>query len=205
MDRIDDIMGKWHRHRELEVYLTTFDGAQHLRLHGWLKRNDVLIKAENIQDIDDMFGTFMVYITENQLDKLKEQNTESSLFMDLEVMSSESERWNIFQKIKKDNLKNDIEKIQNFMFSFQIRDKEDIEKFLTQANETSLALFKKNDEFVDDYVETPEMSKKEKLKDLDLMIEAFVEEERYEDCALLVKIKEKVIKYHAKSPANKSL
>ena len=33
------------------------------------------------------------------------------------------------------------------------------------------------------------MSKKEKLKDLDLMIEAFVEEERYEDCALLVKIK----------------
>jgi valyl-tRNA synthetase len=205
MDRIDDIMGKWNRHRELEVYLTTFDGAQHLRLHGWLKRNDVLIKAENIQDIDDMFGTFMVYITENQLDKLKEQNTESSLFMDLEVMSSESERWNIFQKIKKDNLKNDIEKIQNFMFSFQIRDKEDIEKFLTQANETSLALFKKNDEFVDDYVETPEMSKKEKLKDLDLMIEAFVEEERYEDCALLVKIKEKVIKYHAKSPANKSL
>jgi len=205
MDRIDDIMGKWNRHRELEVYLTTFDGAQHLRLHGWLKRNDVLIKAENIQDIDDMFGTFMVYITENQLDKLKENNTESSLFMDLEVMSSESERWNIFQKIKKDNLKSDIEKIQNFMFSFQIRDKEDIEKFLTQANETSLALFKKNDEFVDDYVETPEMSKKEKLKDLDLMIEAFVEEERYEDCALLVKIKEKVIKHYAKSPANKSL
>ena len=198
MDRIDDIMGKWNRHRELEVYLTTFDGAQHLRLHGWLKRNDVLIKAENIQDIDDMFGTFMVYITENQLDKLKEQNTESSLFMDLEVMSSESERWNIFQKIKKDNLKNDIEKIQNFMFSFQIRDKEDIEKFLTQANETSLALFKKNDEFVDDYVETPEMSKKEKLKDLDLMIEAFVEEERYEDCALLVKIKNKVIKHYKK-------
>ena len=84
MDRINDIMGKWHRHRELEVYLTTFDGAQHLRLHGWLKRNDVLIKAENIQDIEDMFGTFMVYITENQLEKLKENNTESSLFLDLE-------------------------------------------------------------------------------------------------------------------------
>ena len=30
------------------------------------------------------------------------------------------------------------------------------------------------------------------------MIEAFVEEERYEDCALLVKIKNKVIKYYAK-------
>jgi len=205
MDRIDDIMGKWNRHRELEVFLTTFDGTQHLRLHGWLKRNDVLIKAENIQDVDDMFGTFMVFITENQLDKLKENNTESSLFMDLEIMSSESERWNIFQKIKKDNLKDDIEKIQNFMFSFQIRDKEDIEKFLIQANETSLALFKKNDEFVDDYVESPEMSKKDKLKDLDLMIEAFVEEERYEDCALLVKIKEKVIKYYGKSLTKKQL
>ena len=48
MDRIDDIMGKFHRHREVEVYLTTFDGEQHLRLHGWLKRNDVLIKTENI-------------------------------------------------------------------------------------------------------------------------------------------------------------
>ena len=204
MDRIDDIMGKWHRHRELEVYLTTFDGAQHLRLHGWLKRNDTLIKAENIADNDDYFGTFMVYITENQLNKLKENNTESSLFMDLEVMSSESERWNIFQKIKKDHIKSDIEKIQDFMFSFQIRDKDDIQKFLTQANETSLALFKKNDDFIDDYVKTKEMSKKEKLQDLELMIEAFVEEERYEDCALLVKIKEKVIKYE-KSLTNRKL
>ena len=202
MDRIDDIMGKWHRHREMEVYLTTFDGAQHLRLHGWLKRNDTLIKSENIIDKDDHFGTFMVFITENQLNKLKENNTESSLFMDLEVMSSESDRWNIFQGLNKDNdslkdsFENDLEKIQDFMFSFQIRDKEDIEKFLTQANETSLALFKKNDEFIDDYVETPEMSKKDKLKDLDIMIESFVEEERYEDCALLVKIKEKVIKHY---------
>ena len=169
MDRIDDIMGKWNRHREIEAFITTFDGTQHLRLHGWLKRNDVLIKTENIQDVDDMFGTFMVFITENQLDKLKENNTESSLFMDLEIMSSESERWNIFQKIKKDNLKDDIEKIQNFMFSFQIRDKEDIEKFLTQANETSLALFKKNDDFIDDYVETTEMTKKDKLKDLEII------------------------------------
>ena len=196
-------MGKWHRHRELEVYLTTFDGAQHLRLHGWLKRNDVLIKAENIQDIEDMFGTFMVYITENQLEKLKENNTESSLFLDLEVMSSESERWNIFQKMKKDHIRDDIEKIKNFMFSFQIRDKEDIQKFLIQANETSLALFKKNDDFVDDYVKTPEMSKKDKLKDLDLMIEAFVEEERYEDCALLVKIKDKIKKHYKKQKLKK--
>ena len=84
------------------------------------------------------------------------------------------------------------------MFSFQIRDKADIQKFLTQANETSLALFKQNKDFIDDYVETDEMSKKDKLKDLDIMIEAFVEEERYEDCALLVKIKDKIKKYYKK-------
>jgi len=198
MDRIDDIMGKFNRHREMEVFLTTFDGSQHLRLHGWLKRNDVLIKSENIVKEDEYFGVFTVYITENQLDKLKENNTESSLFMHLEVMSTESERWNIFKELKKDSFKSDLEKIQNLMFSFQIKDKGDIEKFLKQANETSLALFKKNNDFIDDYVETTEMSAKDKVKDLDLMIEAFVEEERYEDCALLVKIKEKVIKHYKK-------
>ena len=203
MDRIDDIMGKWNRHREMEVFLTTFDGAQHLRLHGWLKRNDCLIKSENIVDQDDYFGVFTVYVTENQLNKLKENNTESSLFMELEIMSTESERWDLFQGLNKDRFKKDLEKIQNFMFSFQIKDKGDIEKFLTQANETSLALFKKNKDFIDDYIETPEMSKKDKLKDLDIMIEAFVEEERYEDCALLVKIKNKVIKYYKKQKLKK--
>ena len=197
MDRIDDIMGKWNRHRELEVFLTTFDGSQHLRLHGWLKRNDVLIKSENIVDQDDYFGVFTVYITENQLNKLKENNTESSLFMDLEVMSTESERWNIFQGIKdKENKDNLFEKIQDFMFSFQIKDKDDIQKFLTQANNTSIALFKKSKEFIKDYIETEEMTYSDKVKDLDLMIEAFIEEERYEDCAILVKIKKKMKKYY---------
>ena len=187
-------MNKRNRHRELEVYLTTFDGAQHLRLHGWLKRNDVLIKSENIVDQDDYFGVFTVYVTENQLDKLKENNTESSLFMELEVMSTESERCNVWKGMKdKDKL---FENIQNFMFSFQIRDKKDIEKFLKEANETSLALFKKNKDFITDYVETPEMSAKDKVRDLNLMIESFVEEERYEDCALLVKIKDKIKKHY---------
>ena len=205
MDRIDDIMGKFHRHREVEVYLTTFDGEQHLRLHGWLKRNDVLIKSENIVDKDDYFGVFTIFITENQLNKLKENNTESSLFMDLEIMSTESERWNIFQELNKDKFEEDLEKIQDFMFNFQIKDKKDIQKFLTQANETSLALFKQNKDFVDDYVKTPSMSKKDKLKDIELMIEAFVDEERYEDCALLVKIKNKVIKHYKKTIKIKKL
>ena len=203
MDRIDDIMGRWNRHRELEVFLTTYDGTQHLRLHGWLKRNDVIIKSENIVDQDDYFGVFTVYITENQLNKLKENNTESALFMELEVMSTESERWNVWKGMQdKEKL---FESIQNFMFSFQIRDKKDIEKFLVEANETSLALFKKNKAFIKDYIETKEMSKKDKLKDLELMIEAFVEEERYEDCAFLVKIKEKVIKHYEKPITKKKL
>ena len=197
MDRIDDIMGKWNRHRELEVVLTTFDGEQHLRLHGWLKRNDILVKSENIIDIDDYFGVFTIFVNETMLDKLKEENKEKGLFIDLEVMSTESERWNIFQN-KTKNKDNLFESIQNFMFSFQIRDKKDIENFLKEANETSLALFKKNDDFIDDYVKTDEMSAKDKLKDLDLMIEAFVEEERYEDCALLVKIKDKVKEHYRK-------
>jgi valyl-tRNA synthetase len=201
MDRIDDIMGKWHRHREMEVFLTTFDGAQHLRLHGWLKRNDTLIKHENIDDNSERFGTFMVYITENQLNKLKENNTDNNLFMELEVMSTESERWDLYKGLKnKDAI---MESIQDFMFSFQIRNKEDIDKFLIQANETSLALFKKDKAFIKDYVETPEMSGKEKMKDIELMIENFIEQERYEDCALLVKIKEKIIKHYTNKKSKK--
>ena len=97
--------------------------------------------------------------------------------------------------------------LKNFMFSFQIKDKKNIQKFLIQANETSLALFKKNKDFIDDYVETDEMSEKDKLKDLEIMIDTFVEEERYEDCALLVKIKEKVIKHyvHKNTPVRKNI
>ena len=194
----------WNKHRELEVFLTTYDGEQHLRLHGWLKRNDVIIKSENIAKQDDYFGVFTVYVTENQLNKLKDQNRERSLFMDLEVMSTESERWNLFKGFNKDKETNIADIMKDFIFSFQIRDKKDIEKFLKEANETSLALFKKNDDFIDDYVETDEMSAKEKVRDLDLMIEAFVEEERYEDCALLVKIKNKIIKHYKQQKIKKN-
>ena len=199
MDRIDDIMGKGNRHRELEIYLTTYDGAQHLRLHGWLKQNKTLIESEHIVDQDDYFGMFTVYITENQLNKLKENNTESSLFMELEVMSTESERWSIKNTfLNEEKFKKDIEKIQDFMIDFQVRDKKDIQNFLTQANETSLSLFKQSKEFIDDYIKTTSMSKKDKLKDIELMIEYFVEDERYEDCALLVGIKEDIMEYYDK-------
>jgi len=189
-------MAKYERHREFEVYLTTYDGTQHLRLHGWLKRNDVLIKAETIQNESDSFGTFIVYINNILLEKIKIENMERGLYCDIEVMNSESDRWNIYQGLKnKDSL---FDKIQDFMFSFQIKDREDIDKFLKQANNTSIALFKKDKDFIDDYIKTDEMSYSDKVKDLDLMIEAFIEEERYEDCAILVNIKEKMKKHYLK-------
>ena len=55
-------MKNYKRHREFEVHLVTYDGEQHLRLHGWLKRNDVIVKMESIHKKDDSFGTFTIYI-----------------------------------------------------------------------------------------------------------------------------------------------
>ena len=192
-------MGKYERHREFEVHLLTYDGSQHLRLHGWLKRNDVLIKSETIHNSDDSFGRFMIFINDIMLEKLKEQNLERGLFVDIDVMNTENERWNIVKKLnEEEERENLLDKIQDFMFSFQIRDKDDIEKFLDQANETSLKLFKQSKSFIRDYVETKELTYEDKIKDLNLMIEAFIEEERYEDCALLVKVKKQINKHYKK-------
>lgn len=193
-------MARYERHREFEVHLLTYDGSQHLRLHGWLKRNDVLIKSETIHNSDDSFGRFMIFINDIMLEKLKEENLERGLFLDIDVMNTENERWNIIKKLdEEEERENLLDKIQDFMFSFQIKDKDDIEKFLSQANETSLKLFKQNESFVDDYVTTKELTYEDKIKDIDLMIEAFVEQERYEDCALLVKVKNKVTEFYDKS------
>ena len=76
--------------------------------------------------------------------------------------------------------------------------REEIQEFLTHANEVSLSLFKESEEFINDYVKTTEMTKKDKLKDIEIMIEHFVDEERYEDCSLLVGIKEDVMEYYDK-------
>jgi len=202
-------MAKYERHREFEVHLLSYDGAQHLRLHGWLKRNDVLIKSETIHKSDDSFGRFMIYINDIMLEKLKLENMERGLFCDIDVMNGESERWGLIRNIEKESKESErenlIDKIQDFMFSFQIRDKEDIENFLKQANETSLTLFKQDKSFIKDYIETNELTYKDKIKDIDLMIEAFVEEERYEDCALLVGIKEDIKEFYENPSTRKQL
>ena len=192
-------MGKYERHREFEVHILTYDGTQHLRLHGWLKRNDVIIKSETIHNNDESFGRFMIFINNIMLEKLKEENLERGLFLDIDVMNGESERWGLIKNIEKENEReNLLDKIQDFMFSFQIRDKDDIEKFLKKANETSLKLFKQSKSFIKDYVKTRELTYEDKIKDIDLMIETFVEEERYEDCALLVKVKQQINKHYKK-------
>ena len=199
-------MAKYERHKEFEVHLLTYDGTQHLRLHGWLKRNDVIIKSETIHNNDESFGRFMVFINNIMLEKLKEENLERGLFVDIDVMNTENERWNMIKGLnKEDERENLLDKIQDFMFSFQIRDKDDIEKFLNQANETSLKLFKQNESFVEDYVTTKELTYEDKIKDIDLMIEAFIEQERYEDCALLVEIKNKIKKFYETSKTKRQL
>jgi hypothetical protein len=212
---------------ELEVYLTTYDGAQHLRLHGWLKRNSILIKSETIAKAKDHFGMFMIYVNDEMLDKLKSANLEQGMYCDMDVMGNESSRLDLFKKsndIKFDwgKLEDDLDEdgnfpldedgyfdpsrlenidkfsnsIKSFMFSLDLQSPESMESFIKSANETSLKLFKREDEFVEEYIKTPAMSSKEKIKDIEIMIEYFIENgERYEDCAILHKIKERIINY----------
>jgi len=193
--------------REFEITLTTYDGAQHLRLHGWLKRNQALIKAESIlgKDSETMFGSFTAYMDNEILEKLKEDNLQNGLYCDIEVLNiprkdnwdtdvdyDHSGTWtgdNSFFKFDKSSQENFFEKIQNFMINF---DKDQIKEFVVEANNKSIDLFKSDPSFIKEYVETKDMSRNEKIKDLNIMIEAFEKEERYEDCALLVKIKEKI-------------
>ena len=197
-------MSNYKRHREFEVHLTTYDGAQHLRLNGWLKRNDVIVKSEGIQKTKKslFFGSFIIYINDIMLEKLKEENLDKGLYCDIEVMNGEKERWETYKTYESENL---FEKIQDFMFAFQVKDKKDIEKFLNDANNTSIALFKSSKSFVKDYIETKEMSYTDKIKDMDLMIESFEKEECYEDCAFLVKIKNKIETHYINKLKKESL
>ena len=135
-------MKDYERHREFEVHLVTYDGEQHLRLHGWLKRNDVIVKAESINKKEDSFGTFTVYINNVMLDNLKSDNLERGLYCDIDVMNGENERWGLLRSIEhSQQQENLLDKIQNFMFSFQIKSKEDIYYGIENFYETFLRLF----------------------------------------------------------------
>ena len=185
-----DMSGEWNKQHQLEIILKTFDGAQHLRLHGWLKRNDTLIKMEQFASKgEDYFGSFIVLLESSVLDHLKEENLEKGLFVHMDVISNEENTYKL-----SDNMMKLDEGIKNFLFDIagQISSPEDISKFVGRANETTLKLFRQSESYIIEYIETNDMSYDNKMKDLDILIQYFEEQERYEDCALLVEVKDKV-------------
>ena len=182
---------------ELEVHIITIDGAQHLRLNGYLKRNSIIIKSETIADDkkEGIFGRFMIYPTSRQLERLKKENRKNDLYSELETMTNEAGRWDLYKKdTKMFNIEKLDEGIKNFLFNVSLQSSTDITNWVEKANKVSMDLFRSSKSYQDEYVETNEMTSKDKMKDLDLMIEYFEERERYEDCALLMKIKQRIAK-----------
>ena len=182
---------------ELEVHIITVDGAQHLRLNGYLKSNSVLIKSETIADDkkEGIFGRFMIYPTYKQLEALKKENRKNDLYTELETMTNEDGRWDLY---KKDTAMFNIQKldegIKNFLFDISLQTPKDINNWVEKANKVSMDLFRESKSYQDEYVETNEMAYKEKIKDIDMMINYFEEREKYEDCAILMKIKQRIEK-----------
>ena len=182
---------------ELEVHIITIDGAQHLRLNGYLKRNSVLIKSETIADDkkEGIFGRVMIYHTYKQLEALKKENRKNDLYTELETMTNEDGRWDLY---KKDTAMFNIQKldegIKNFLFDISLQTPKDINNWVEKANKVSMDLFRESKSYQDEYVETNEMAYKEKIKDIDMMINYFEEREKYEDCAILMKIKQRIEK-----------
>jgi hypothetical protein len=200
MDNYDD--GQWFNDydmaHELEVHIITTDGAQHLRLNGYLKRNSVLIKSEVIADNkkEDIFGRFMIYPTHKQLESLKKENRKNDLYSELEIMTTDG-RWDLYKKDKeyfnpKDNIQRLDEGIKEFLFNISLQTPRDITKWIEKANLLSIDLFKQSKSYQDEYVETNDMTHEDKIKDIDVMINYFEEREQYEDCALLMKIKKRI-------------
>ena len=176
---------------ELEVHIITTDGAQHLRLNGYLKRNSVLIKSETIADNkkDDIFGRFMIYPTHKQLEALKKENRKNDLYNELEIMTTEDGSWDLYKKDiqyfePKDNIQRLDEGIKEFLFNISLNNPKDLTRWIEKANNISIELFKKSKSYIDEYVETNDLTASDKIKDISLMIEHFEEQERYEDCAL---------------------
>ena len=79
------------------------------------------------------------------------------------------------------------------MFSLEPKNKIDIESFVEKANEATLNMFKTSDTFRGDYVLNDFMTPEEKINDLNMLIEFFETQERYEDCGYLLKIKDKIV------------
>ena len=182
---------------ELEVHIITVDGAQHLRLNGYLKRNSILIKSETIasDEKEGVFGRFMIYPTYKQLEALKKENRKNDLYDELETMTNEDGRWDLYKKdTAMFNIKKLDEGIKNFLFDISLQTPKDLTNWVEKANKVSMDLFRQSKSYQDEYVETNDMGYKEKIKDIDMMIDYFEEREKYEDCAILMKIKQRIEK-----------
>ena len=81
----------------IEVCFTTEDGIQHLRLHGYLKRNDIPVKTEQIfgKGAED-FGMFIAIVLHDDL--LDIVQSKDNLYTDFEILSKEDERWNNYKR-----------------------------------------------------------------------------------------------------------
>ena len=182
---------------ELEVHIITTDGAQHLRLNGYLKRNSILIKSETIasDEKEGVFGRFMIYPTYKQLEALKKENRKNDLYDELETMTNESGRWDLYKKdTSMFNIQKLDEGIKNFLFDISLQTPKDLTNWVEKANKVSMDLFRSSKSYQDEYVETNDMGYKEKIKDINMMISYFEEKEKYEDCAILMKIKQRIEK-----------
>jgi len=202
MDKFDD---QWFNNydmaHEIEVHIITADGAQHLRLNGYLKRNSVLIKSETIasNEKEGIFGRFMIYPTHKQLEALKKENRKNDLYSELEIMTTEDGRWDLYKKDiqyfePKDNIQRLDEGIKEFLFNISLQTPKDLSRWIKKANNISLELFRQDKIYQDEYVESNDMTYDDKIKDIDIMINHFEELEQYEDCALLMKIKKRIIR-----------
>ena len=186
---------------ELEVHIITIDGAQHLRLSGYLKRNSILIKSETIasDEKEGVFGRFMIYPTYKQLEALKKENRKNDLYDELETMTNENGRWDLYKKdTEMFNIQKLDEGIKNFLFDISLQTPKEINNWVKKANKMTLDLFKTSKSYQDEYVESNDMTYKDKLKDIDIMIEYFEDREKYEDCALLMKIIKRIKKRNNK-------
>jgi len=178
----------------MEVCLTTSDGVQHLRLYGFLKKSEISIKSETVIDDDFQFGMIVVECDSDGLASLK---LREDLFDSISVMESDDMRWGLYKTLKNENV---MHQLEEFAFSFDFDNPvKSIDNMLERANETSITLFKKSQSFVDDYVDTDQLSFDEKMKDLEFMIGYFEDLERYEDCGILLNIQNKVKKEHLKN------
>ena len=202
MDKFDD---QWFNDydnmaHEIEVHITTLEGSQHLRLSGYLKHSSILIKAETIanSEKEGIFGKFMIYPTRKQLEALKKENRKNDLYSELETVTSDG-RWNLHKKDiqyydPNENMQKLDEGIKDFLLNLSLSTPKDLTKWIEQANNISIELFKKSPSYITEYIETNELNNDEKIKDIDMMINFYEEKEQYENCAFLIKIKEKVQK-----------